>query len=235
MTMASGRSGPPRPAGDPGAEPPCSVGDPGAEPPYPVGDPGAEPPPRDVAALWPAALEALARASRAACAAPGPEEALRELTRVCPALLGDKQAHVRPGALQPGERPFSVCGAFMLTPDRRHNLLVADVGFPPEQHRLRIDVELGHPGWVVRQRAPLILANTDLDPNFKQILKTARMGSALYAPMIWKGELLGQIVCASQARHTYEQTDLDVLVAFAETGTALWLAHDGPAFLSRIA
>ena len=191
--------------------------------------------PRDVAALWPVAIGALAAAVRAGAAAAGPEEALRELTRVCPAVLGDKSAHLRPGALGEGQRQFSDCGLIMLTPDRRHNLLVAEVGFPPEQHRLRIDATLAHPGWVVEHRRPLILANTDLDPDFKQILKTSRMGSALYAPMTWKGELLGQIVCASQARHTYEPADLEVLRAFAEAGTALWIAHGGPAFLAEIA
>ncbi len=180
-------------------------------------------------------MAALARATRAGCAAPGPEAALRELTSVCPAVLGDKQAHLRPGALKPAERPFSICGAFMLTPDRRHNLLLAEIGFPPEQHRLQIDATLGHPGWVVEHQEPLILANTDLDANFQQILKTARMGSALYAPMIWQGEFLGQIVCASQARDTYQQADLDVLVAFAETAAALWIAHSGPALLGDLA
>ena len=60
------------------------------------------------------------------------------------------------------------------------------------------------------------------------------MGSALYAPMIWKDELLGQVVCATQARNTYAQADLDVLVAFAETATALWIAHDGPTVLRRL-
>jgi hypothetical protein len=194
-----------------------------------------EPAPRALSALWPTAVKALARATRAACAAPGPEEALRELTSVCPVVLGDKQAHLRPGALKPAERQFSVCGAFMLTPDRRSNLLIAEVGFPPEQHRLRIDAALGHPGWVVEHQEPLILANTDLDANFQQILKTSRMGSALYAPMIWQGEFLGQIVCASQARDTYQQADLDVLITFAETATALWVAQGGPTFLRTLA
>lgn len=202
----------------------------------PAGElPRADLEPRDVRALWRPALETLGRASRAAGAASGPEDALRELTAVCPVLLGDKHAHRRPGALKPGERQFSVCGAFMLTPDRRHSLLVAEVGFPAEQHRLRIDVELGHPGWVVRRRKPLILANTDLDPEFKQILKTSRMGSALYAPMTWQGEFLGQLVCASQARDTYQAADLEVLMAFAAVGASLWVAHEGPAFLARIA
>lgn len=189
-------------------------------------------PPRDLAALWPAAVAALARATRAACEATGPEEALRALTAVCPELLGDRAAALRPGALKEGERQFSVCGAFMVTPDGRSNLLVAEVGFPPEQHRLKIDIGLGHPGWVVTHRTPLILANTDLDRDFKQILKTSRMGSALYAPMRWRGEMLGQLVCASQARDTYRQADLDVLVALADTATALWIAHGGPAFMN---
>jgi hypothetical protein len=180
------------------------------------------------------ALPALGRATREACAASGPEEALRHLTATAPALLGDKDAHRRPGALKPGERQFSVCGVFAVTADAREHLLVAEVGFPPEQHRLRIDIGLAHPGWVFQHRKPLLLANTDLDADFKQILKTARMGSALYAPMLWKGELLGQLVLASQARYTYGQVDLDVLVTFAEVAAALWIAHDGPGFLRRL-
>jgi len=196
---------------------------------------GPGPAPRDVSGLWRSAVDALARAGQAAAAAAGPEEALAELARVCPVVLGDKQAHLRPGALKDGERQFSVCGAFMLTPDRRHNLLLAETGFPPEQHRLRIDADLAHPGWVVRHQRPLILANTDLDRDFRQILKTSRMGSALYAPMIWRGELLGQLVCASQARDTYAQPDLDVMVAFAGAATAAWVAHGGPGFIARIA
>lgn len=180
------------------------------------------------------ALVALGEATRAACDAAGPEEALREITSRCPGLLGDREAHLRPGALKAGERQFSVCGVFLRTPDGRQNLLVADVGFPAEQHRLRIDAELGHPGWVVRHRRPLLLANTDLARDFRQILKTSRMGSALYAPMIWKNEFVGQLILASQARDTYAQADLDILVTFAGVATALWRAHNGPAWLATL-
>lgn len=180
------------------------------------------------------ALVALGRATQEACAAGDPEEALRQITALCPVLLGDKHAHRRRGALRPGERQFSVSGVFLVTPDARHNLLVAEVGFPPEQHRLRIDIALGHPGWVVTHQRPLLLANTDEDPEFKQILKTARMGSAMYAPMIWKGRFLGQLVLASQARNTYSQPDLEVLITYAEVATALWRAHDGPTFLRSL-
>jgi signal transduction protein with GAF and PtsI domain len=112
---------------------------------------------------------------------------------------------------------------------------VAEHGFPPEQHRLRIPVDLGHPGWVAEHRRPLILANTDDDPDFRQILETARMGSALYGPMLWRGRMLGQLVTASQARNTYAAADLEILVCSAHVAAAVFVAHGGPAFLGSIA
>jgi hypothetical protein len=180
------------------------------------------------------AMKALGDAVRAACAAAGPEEALREITGLGPRLLGDRDAHLRPGALKAGERQFTVCGAFIVTPDAKDNLLIAEHGFPPEQHRLRVDIALGHPGWVVKHRRPRLLANTDEHADFTQILKTSRMGSAMFAPMVWRGELVGQLVLASQARNTYDEHDLGVLITLAEVATALWQAHDGRAFLTRL-
>lgn len=190
---------------------------------------------RDWPAFREAALRALADATEKASMAPDVESALSCLTAATAALLGDRDAHRRPGGLRPGERQFTVSGVFLLSPDGRHNLLVAEHGFPADQHRLRIPADLAHPGWVVRHRRPLLLANTDEDPDFKQILKTARMGSALYAPMTWRGELLGQLVTASQARHTYAQPDLDAILAFAHVATAVYVAHGGPGFLRTIA
>ena len=178
-----------------------------------------------------AVLGALAAATRAANAAADPEAALTAITRTLPDLLGDRTAHLRPGALKPGERQFTVCGVFLLAPGGKDNVLVAEVGFPPEQHRLRIDATLGHPGWMVQHQRPLLLANTDEHASFTQILKTARMGSAMFAPMHWRGTFDGQLVLASQARNTYAEPDLAVLVAFAEVAASAWRAHGGPAWL----
>ena len=191
-------------------------------------------PARDTSALHRDAILALANAVRAANAATGPEEALIPLTTALPLLLGDRAAHLRPGGLKAGEHQFSVCGVFVLTPDARENLLVAERGFPAEQHRLTIPADLAHPGWVVKHRRPLILANTDHDPEFRQILKTSRMGSALYGPMLSGGQFHGQLVLASQARDTYADVDLEVLVAFAEAATAIWIAHGGPEWLRSL-
>jgi len=189
---------------------------------------------RDARALRDAAWAALDEAVRAAGEGPNAEQALGHLTAATRDALGDPDAHLRPGALKPGEHQFTVSGVFLVTPDGAHNLLVAEHGFPPEQHRLRIPVDLAHPGWVVEHRQSLLLANTDDDPGFTQILKTARMGSALYGPMVWRGRMLGQLVTASQARNTYGPADLEILVCFAHVAAAVYMAHGGPEFLRSI-
>lgn len=127
-------------------------------------------PERDVHTLRAEALATLAAATQAANGAPDVESALRYLTAATQGVLGDKEAHLRPGGLRAGERQFVVSGIFLITPNRQHNLLVAEHGFPPEQHRLRIPLDLGHPGWVAQHQCPLVLANTDEAPDFRQRL-----------------------------------------------------------------
>lgn len=190
---------------------------------------------RDINGLYRNAAASLETALRAAAEAADVESALSALSEAVWTCLGDPTAPERPGGLKPGERQFSVSGVFLLTPDGRENVLVAEHGFPAEQRRLRIPVGLGHPGWVVENREALLLANTDDDVNFKQILKTARMGSAMYSPMIWAGAFIGQLITASQARHTYEPDDHAIHRTFAGAAAAVFQAHDGPAFLRRLA
>jgi hypothetical protein len=189
---------------------------------------------RDIHALRAEALATLAEATRAANEALDVESALRNLTAATQAVLGDKGAHLRPGGLRAGEHQFTDAGIFLITPDRPYNLLVAEHGFPPEQHRLRIPIDLGHPGQVVQHQRPLVLANTDESPDFRQILKTARMGSAVFGPMFWQGQMLGQIITAAQARHTYSAIDLDLLMCFAHVAAAVYIAHGGPAWLRTL-
>jgi hypothetical protein len=191
-------------------------------------------PERDVHALWALALARLAEATRAANASPDVESALRHLTAGTQEVLGDKEAHLRPGGLRAGERQFTNSGIFLITPDRQYNLLVAEQGFPPEQYRLRIPIDLGHPGQVVHKQRPVVLANTDESPDFRQILKTARMGSAMFGPMVWRGQMVGQILTAAQARHTYSALDLDIFMGFAHVAAAVYIAHSGPEWLRTL-
>ncbi|SLN75428.1 GAF domain-containing protein [Oceanibacterium hippocampi] len=180
-----------------------------------------------------AVLKLLDEGGQAALAADGPEEAIHALVSRYFDLLGDREAADRPGALKAGERQFFVAGAFLVTPDAKYHMLVGNVGFPPEQKRLLVPIDAGHPGWVYANKSRLILKNTDDHGEFRQYLKTARMGSAIFAPMNWKGRFFGQVIMAAQARHTMRDEDLAVLVAISGLAAALWMAHDGPGWLEH--
>jgi hypothetical protein len=189
---------------------------------------------RDVHALRAQALARLAEATRAANDAQDVERALGHLTAATREVLGDKEAHLRPGGLRASEHQFVVSGIFLITADRQHNLLVAEHGFPPEQHRLRIPLDFGPPGWVVRHQRPRVMANADEVQDFRQILKTSRMGSTLYGPLLWRGQMLGQIITAAQARNTYSSIDLDICMCFTHVAAAVYIAHGGPEWLRTL-
>ncbi len=178
------------------------------------------------------ALAMLDAAGGAALDAANSEVAIRVLAQACYDLLGDRDAHLRPGALNPGERQFFVAGAFFITPDQRYHMLVGNVNFPPEQERLMVPIDGGHPGWVYAHRRRLILKNTDDHKEFRQYLKSSRMGSTIFAPLFWKGAFLGQLIMAAQARYTMRDEDLLILVACSRIAAAAWVAHGGPAWLA---
>lgn len=176
-------------------------------------------------------LSAIADGGQAALAAADPEEALAAIVRSYHHVLGDRTAHEKDGSLKPGERQYFVAGAFVLTPDARYHMLVGNAGFPAEQQRLLVPADAGDPGWVYANRQGLLVENTDNHGNFRQYLKTSRMGSAIYAPMLWKGTFLGQVIIAAQARNTMRASDLEALTAISRLAAAVWIAHEGPAWL----
>lgn len=179
-----------------------------------------------------AALAFVDAAGEAALNAAGPEAAIRAIASRCYEALGDRSAQERAGALKAGEHQFFVAGGFFVTPDGAWHMLVGSINFPPEQERLMVPIDGGHPGWVVRNRSKLLLRNTDEHGTFRQYLKTSRMGSTIFAPLFWKGEILGQIIMAAQARYTMRDEDLAVLVACSRVAAAAWVAHGGPAWLA---
>ena len=190
---------------------------------------------RDIAAFHQEVIRGFGQAAAAGNAAAGPEEALAVITDTLTRLLGDKESHLQPGNLKEGEKQQFACGCFFVTPDEKSNLLLAPINFGPSQRHMKIDVKLGHPGWVVQNKKPLLLANTDTHSMFVRILETFRAGSAVFAPLMLGPEILGVIICASQARNTYCEADLEVHVAFGHLAAALWMAHRGPAYLNKLA
>ena len=189
---------------------------------------------RDIAAFHQEAIRALRLAGAEANAAGGPEEAIRVITETLPRLLGDRESHLQLGNLKAGEKQQFACGCFVVTPDRKFNLLVAPVNFGPAQRHMQIDIALGHPGSVVKNKQPLLLANTDTHKSFVKILETFRAGSAVFAPLMWSRDAVGVIICASQARNTFSQADLEVHVAFSHLAAAVWMAQRGPAYLDQL-
>lgn len=178
---------------------------------------------------WPEII----RATQAANDTTDVETALCECVQATLRIIGDAEAYKCPGALKKGERHYFVGGIFLAAPDSASHLLVAEWGFPPEQHRLHFPLDTGHPGWVWQNQTPLILENTDEHSEFKQILRTSRMGSAMYAPMQWQGEFLGQIITAAQARNTFSPPDRDRIAAMATIAASLYIAKGGPAWLEQ--
>lgn len=143
---------------------------------------------------------------------------------------------MRPHAFREAEPP-AISGAavaFMRTPDGRHHLITAPVNFLPGQHHELVAIDLGHPAFVARTRHPLLLADTTLHAGFVKILQTFRAGSSLFAPILWKGEYLGVLICANAARGTFGEQDLVAHQAFANLAAALWMAQDGPAWLGTL-
>ena len=189
---------------------------------------------RDIAAFHHEAIRALRQAGAEANAAAGPEEAIRVITETLPRVLGDRESHLQSGNLKEGEKQQFACGCFVVTPDGKFNLLVAPVNFGPAQRHMKIDITLGHPGSVVKNKQPLLLANTDTHKSFVKILETFRAGSAVFAPLIWGRDAVGVIICASQARNTFSEADLEVHVAFSHLAAALWMAHRGPVYLDKL-
>ena len=177
-------------------------------------------------------LAMIETAGAAAMAAPGPEEAIRALAQGCFDLLGDRTAHLRPGALRPGERDYFIAGSFFVTPDRQYHMLVGGIGFPPEQERLLVPIDGGHPGRVHASRQKLLLENTDEHDGFRQYLKSSRMGSTIFAPILWQGDFHGMLIMAAQARYGMRPVDLAILVACAQVAAGAWIAHGGPAWLA---
>src|SRR6188768_3512371 len=64
------------------------------------------------------ALAMIDAAGDEALNATGPEEAINALTCAYIDLLGDREAHLKPGALKPGEKQYFISGAFFVTPDK---------------------------------------------------------------------------------------------------------------------
>lgn len=177
---------------------------------------------------------ALTRVAEEAAIAKDAEDALWVITRTLPSLMGDRTAANIPGNLPEGAAAQRAAVAFMKTPDGRHHLNTAPVNFRPEQYHEIIPIDLGHPGHVAQTRRALLLRDTSHHDSFVKILQTFRAGSAMQVPMLWKDDYIGVLICASSVRNSFSEIDLEATCAFASLAAALWIAHDGPGWLTSL-
>ena len=52
--------------------------------------------------------------------------------------------------------------------------------------------------------------------------------------MVWRGQMLGQVLTAAQARNTYSPIDLDLFMGFAHVAATVYMAHCGPEWLRTL-
>ena len=180
-------------------------------------------------------IDGMATAFTESSGTTNPESALTTLGHYICKHLGDKSAAERPGSLKSGETNFTISGYFIVRPGFNDMILISEIGWPEDQHRLTIETGEGRPGWVVNNAAPMVLPNTDEDATFTQILSSARMGSSMYAPLLWQGSVLGLVTLASQARYTYSNEDLPLLQLVAAHAASIWVSLGGKEFLSGAA
>ena len=96
-----------------------------------------------------------------------------------------------------------------------------------EKDYLIINTNLGHPAWVIKNKQPLLLKNTDEHESFVKILATFRAGSVVYSPMLWGNKFLGQIICASEARNVMDEASLNFLIILSNIASAEWISKNG--------
>jgi hypothetical protein len=56
----------------------------------------------------------------------------------------------------------------------------------------------------------------------------------MFAPLLWRGDYLGVLICATAARGTFSERDLVAHQAFAGVAAAVWVAQGGPAWIASI-
>ncbi len=154
------------------------------------------------------------------------EKVMNIITKFSYKNLGDRSKARIKGNIKKGEKNQYACGSFILLNSKKQ-ILVAPQNYARDQKYMLLDTNIGHPGWVIKNKKKLILTNTDKHKSFVRILKTFRAGSAIYAPIIYKNIFIGQIICASQARNVMKEIDLSILCILSKLASNYWIKLKG--------
>jgi len=99
----------------------------------------------------------------------------------------------------------------------------ASVGYTdPRIRRIRMPTAVGYVAKSVRERSPLLIRDLHADPaNTASLFPESKdVHSAIVAPLILKGQVLGAISLEATQPAAFSESDLRLLVSFAATATA---------------
>lgn len=99
----------------------------------------------------------------------------------------------------------------------------ASVGYTdPRIRRIRIPTAVGYVARSVRERTPLLIPDLHADPSnvAGSLPESKEVHSAIVAPLILKGQVLGAISLEATQPMAFSESDLRLLVSFAATATA---------------
>lgn len=161
------------------------------------------------------------------------EKVLKLITKFSYENLGNRSKARKKTNLKKKEKNQYACGSFILLNPKKQ-ILIAPQNYARDQKYMLLNTNIGHPGWVIKNKRKLILTNTDKHKSFVRILKTFRAGSAIYAPIISKNKFIGQIICASQARNVMEEIDLSALCILSKLASCYWTKLKGKLEIKKL-
>ena len=106
---------------------------------------------------------------------------------------------------------FQAAGVFLLNQDSTELFLAASDGLYQQEMSCQLRPEMGVPAIVAQTERPLLFADPAGDPRFATILRSARLGSALYHPIAQGGQVYGVISLWHVDAGAYAQGDVDRL------------------------
>ncbi|OSR67158.1 Blue-light-activated histidine kinase [Pseudomonas syringae pv. actinidiae] len=88
-------------------------------------------------------------------------------------------------------------------------------------HGLRVPLATSTAGHCARTRTPYLMADADRDPYVKaDLVKALKLGSAIFAPIVHGGIVLGVLKLQAGQAEVFTQGDLDILGLFTSAATA---------------
>ncbi|MEW6554486.1 MAG: GAF domain-containing protein [Actinomycetota bacterium] len=109
--------------------------------------------------------------------------------------------------------------------DRKSGVLVLEAsGAPADELEEQIDIAVGEGfiGWVAREKRPILVNDIENDPRFADFPQARKkVHSALAAPIMVGGELMGVLSFASTQPRAFSSEDLQMLVTISSLAASL--------------